>query len=181
MSPRKKDTNGLRTALLGFFLEKSFHGYELFKNITQISEFKIIWNIKQSLFYNHLDVLNQEGLLDKNVLEGSQYPDRKIYKITQKGKDVFLNWLVEPVSHGREMRQEFLAKLFFAIKQKKEIEWHLIQAQKNECNRWITEIKKEKLAQMNIYQDLIFDYRIKQIEAMIEWLNFVESEQGNFF
>lgn len=181
MSPRKKDTNGLRTALLGFFLEKSFHGYELFKNITQISEFKIIWNIKQSLFYNHLDVLNQDGLLDRNILEGSQYPDRKIYKITEKGKDVFLNWLVEPVSHGREMRQEFLAKLFFAIKQKNEIEWNLIQAQKIECNRWITELNNEKLAQKNIYQDLIFDYRIKQIEAMIEWLNFVESEKSKFF
>lgn len=181
MSPRKKDTNGLRTALLGFFLEKSFHGYELFKNITQTSEFKIIWNIKQSLFYNHLEVLNNEGLLDKSIFEGSQYPDRKVYKISEKGREVFFNWMVEPVSHGREMRQEFLAKLFFAIKQKQEFGWDLIQAQKNECALWINAIKIEKLAQNNIYQDLIFEYRIKQIEAMIDWLNFVESDKGMIF
>jgi len=180
MSPRRKDTNSLRFALLGFFLERSFHGYELYKNITNTSEFKIIWNIKQSLFYNHLDVLNQEGLLDKSIFEGSQYPDRKIYKISERGREVFFNWLIEPVSHGREMRQEFLAKLYFAIKQKQDIERELIQAQKNECKRWINSIENEKFNQKNIYQDLIFEYRIKQIEAMIDWLNFVESEREQF-
>ena len=41
--------------------------------------------------------------------------------------------------------------------------------------------KKRKICQKNIYQDLIFQYRIKQIEAMIDWLNFVESEKGKIF
>jgi len=56
----------------------------------------------------------------------------------------------------------------------------LIQAQKNECKRWINSIENEKFNQKNIYQDLIFEYRIKQIEAMIDWLNFVESEREQF-
>jgi hypothetical protein len=71
--------------------------------------------------------------------------------------------------------------LFFAIKQKQEFGWNLIQAQKNECALWINAIKIEKLSQNNIYQDLIFEYRITQIEAMIDWLNFVESDKGMIF
>ena len=115
MSPRKKESNGMRIALLGFFIENSFHGYELYKIISQSSEFNIIWDLKQSLFYNHLEILNQEGFLNKDVLEGSQYPDRKVYKLSETGRVCFLNWLVQPVNHGREMRQEFLAKIFFCI------------------------------------------------------------------
>jgi len=54
--------------------------------------------------------------------------------------------LVESISHGREMQQEFLAKLFFAIKQEQEFSRDLIQAQKNECPRWKNAIKNEKFA-----------------------------------
>jgi DNA-binding PadR family transcriptional regulator len=181
MSPRQKDSNNLKLSLLGFFLEKPYHGYELYKHIKQASEFHKIWNIKQSLFYNYLETLYDEGLLSKEIFEGGQFPDRKVFAITDSGKEALQEWVNEPVLHGREMRLVFLAKLFFAMNLGSNLGVALIDAQTRECERWVANIQSERAENSSVYQELIYQYRIRQIGAMIDWLNFVKSEKEEVF
>ncbi len=173
MSPRNKEVNTLSFAILGFFLEKPYHGYELYKHMSQSVEFKGIWRIKQSLFYGYLDKFFQEGYLDQRILEGDPYPARKEYSLTDEGKKFILSWIEKPVIHGREMRQEFLAKLFFAMKLDLQKGLSLIDNQKVECESWLDQISFAEEPNHSTYQSLIFQYRIRQIQAMIDWLQYV--------
>jgi len=113
--------------------------------------------------------------LFQEILEGGIYPDRKVYHITNTGRKKILDWMVDPVLHGREMRQEFLAKLFFAMRQESDIAKKLLNNQKTECETWLNVINSSQAGD-NIYEDLIIQYRFRQIKAMIDWLIYVEQK-----
>ena len=112
--------------------------------------------------------------MSKQIYEGNQFPDRKVYAITELGEKVFKAWITDPVLHGREMRQEFLAKLYFTIHTDSNSGLMLIDLQRKECQKWVASIKLEQEKNSSIYQELILQYRIMQIDAMIEWLSYVE-------
>lgn len=173
MSPRKKEPNSLSISILGFFQERPYHGYELFKHMTQTVEFERIWHVKQSLFYGFLDKFHQDGFLQLRVVEGEQYPDRKEYQLTASGQKLLDDWMRTPVRHGRDMRQEFLAKLYFAFNNHESVAIDLILSQKNECFIWLDQLAKENSAKESVYQQLIQQYRQQQIEAMIIWLDYL--------
>lgn len=175
MSPRRKEISTLSVSLLAFFLERSYHGYELYKHMTQALEFQTIWHIKQSLFYSLLEKFFKEGYLTQQILAGDQYPDRKEYHLTESGKKLVLSWLVEPVHHGRDMRQEFLAKLYFATQQRSNAALELIHNQKIESGTWLEQFILPTNYPI-VYQELINQYRIHQINAMLAWLNDVEEK-----
>ncbi len=179
MSPRKKEVNTLSFAILGFFLEKPNHGYELYKHMSQSVEFKGIWRIKQSLFYGYLDNFFQAGFLEQRILEGDQYPARKEYRLTDEGRKFILSWLEKPVKHGRDMRQEFLAKLFFAMKLDIQNGLSLIDNQQVECESWLQQISIGDETNHSTYQSLISQYRIRQIQAMIDWLQYVAQNSNH--
>lgn len=173
MSPRIKETNSLSISILGFFKERPYHGYELYKYMTQIAEFDQIWHVKQSLFYGLLDSFHKDGYLQLRIVEGNQYPDRKEYQLTDSGRELLGEWLVTPVHHGRDMRQEFLAKLYFAFREKGELALRLIDTQKKECQTWMQQFAANQPEMQETYPHLIHEYRRHQIEAMITWLDYL--------
>jgi DNA-binding PadR family transcriptional regulator len=174
MSPRLKENNPIIFALLCFFLDHKYHGYELYKHIQSTPEFYKIWSLKTSLFYGYLEKLFEGGYLSLEVMEGGPYPDRKVYQLTEAGKQKVLAWMVEPVTHGREMRQEFLVKLYFAIRNNEKFYKELINNQKLECRLWLNNIEKHQKNNKNRSEEYIYQYRIRQINAMIDWLSYVE-------
>ncbi len=174
MSPRKKTNNPLHIAVLGFFMEKSNYGYDLYKYLSLETPFRLIWHIKQSQFYAILDSFYKAGYLEIELQSGGNYPDRKEYHLTSSGRDKFLEWIVSPVLHGREMRQEFLAKLYFALKSSKEEAALLIAHQKKESTRWLHQQEEQKNKVVSVFDELMVDYRIIQMQGMLDWLQTVE-------
>ncbi len=182
MSPRKKTTNNLHPALLGFFLKNPNYGYDLYKQIGTNSSFMKIWHIKQSQFYAILENFYQEAFLEIRVFEGENYPDRKEYYLTDKGRSFVESWMITSVNHGRDMRQEFLAKLYFALQTSKETAIKLIKNQITECNLWLIQFANEETQDGELqdgqlsFAELMNDYRLIQIKGMVDWLHDVESK-----
>lgn len=174
MSPRKKTDNTLHIAILGFFVKKPNYGYDLYKSLSNEPSFNSIWHLKQSQFYAILDNFYQDGYLKIELQAGGNYPDRKEYQLTEAGKLKFQNWVISPVFHGREMRQEFLAKLYFAIKISKENALILIRNQKEECSKWIENHEDKKSSIDSFFGELMSNYRTIQMQGMLEWLNRIE-------
>ncbi len=171
MSPRRKIESTPYLALLGFFIEKPNYGYELYKHITNETSFFKIWYLKQSQFYGFLERLFQEGFLSQKMIEGDQYPDRKLFTITPEGIQQLENWITTPVKRGREMRQEFIAKLFIAKNFFQGRIEALVDNQLALCNQWLTEQDEYLSNETDQFQILLIDYRKKQIKAMMDWLN----------
>jgi DNA-binding PadR family transcriptional regulator len=171
MSPRKKDESTLYLALLGFFIEKPKYGYELYKHISKETSFFKIWRLKQSQFYGFLERLFTEGFLSQQMIAGEQYPDRKLFTITQAGTQQLEKWITTPVKRGREMRQEFIAKLFIAKNYFEGNIQLLVDNQLMLCTQWLEEQDEYLKDEDDQFQILLIDYRKKQIQAMMAWLD----------
>ncbi len=179
MSPRKKNTSPMEIMLLGFLDERPMHGYDLFKTLSQPGGLSEIWHINQSNLYAMLESLEKNGYLISHLMQIGNSPTRKEYHITAAGSLLFEHWLKEPVLHGRDMRQIFLAKLYFAVQNGPGTAMALVKKQKSIAEAWLAEMQKamQDLTVEDQYDQLVYDSRIRQISAWLEWLSECEQSQ----
>ena len=79
---------------------------------------------------------------------------------------------------GHQPCQEFLAKLYFAQKSGVEIYMKLIEDQTTMCTEWLSNLQTSYSTTINEqnYERMIFQYRISQTRAMIDWLDYCRTE-----
>ena len=79
----------------------------------------------------------------------------------------------EPVLHGRDMRQMFLAKLYFAVKDNPDAAMKLVKKQKSIAEAWLLDIQTSMrdLTVEDQYDRMVLDSRLKQITAWLDWLD----------
>ena len=178
MSPRPSAPLALEYVLLGLLDRQPMHGYDLYKEITSQREIALVWSIKQSQLYAILDKLEARGLLSSDLIPGEAHPDRKEFQPTAEGHKAFLNWMQSPVHHGRDMRQEFLARLYFALQNGQEYASELLGQQRMVCLSWKSRLERQFQAPegQNQFARLIFHYRMGQINAMLDWLEMCHKE-----
>jgi DNA-binding PadR family transcriptional regulator len=171
--PRQQSPLTVEYILLGLLTARPMHGYDLNKRVNELSGVSMVWHVKQSQLYALLERLESERLLGSKLVSGEAYPLRKEYSITQKGLAVFFDWIHSPVQHGRDMRQEFLARLYFALQQDNSTVKGLLLKQKDTCQDWINTLQTQydHLNKTQQYEKMVIDYRIHQVEAMIRWLD----------
>lgn len=176
--PRHQAPLSLEYILLGLLDQNPAHGYDLYKKTIHLEGISLVWRIKQSQLYALLDKLEMGGLLKSTFLPGEAYPLRKEYQITASGKEAFCTWRASPVKHGRDMRQEFLAKLYFAHQAGLEAGLELIEAQKQVCQEWVNDLQSRYSIQKDgkLYERMVFQYRLSQTMAMLEWLELCRVE-----
>lgn len=169
---RKTLPLSLENILLGFIAEQPTHGYDLYKKMTGMGGIALIWHVKQSQLYALLEKLETRGLLSSTLLPGESYLLRKEFALTSSGMQQYTTWVSSPVEHGRDMRQEFLAKLFFAQKGDPRVFGGLLLKQRQSCLRWLDNLERKfnAIDESQIYERMILQYRITQTRAMIDWL-----------
>ena len=167
----------LEISLLGFLLDKSRHGYELHRLVTDRRGFGGVWRLKIGNLYAMLNKLHEAELVSVKNYQSGNRPVRNVYQITKNGEAIFQNWIISPVVHGRDFRHLFFLKFYFALSQGKEKATKLLVAQKAECKKWqanfFTQISGDTNLQVN-YQKLVIHYRIRQIGSDLEWLDWAE-------
>jgi DNA-binding PadR family transcriptional regulator len=167
----------LEISLLGFLTDKPMHGYELHRKVTNLEGFGIIWHLKIGKLYSMLNKLLENHLVEvENHQEGNR-PVRNEYRITMKGEEVFQQWVVTPVLHGRDFRQHFLLKLYFSLYRDEERLLQLINDQQNECESWkkrfdrnLSSLENGNESQYS-FQIFVNHYRLSQVKADLEWLS----------
>ena len=172
MSPMVKLPLTLEHALLGLLAQRPMHAYEMYQTLKEAHALGLIWRLKQSQLYALLARLEEAGYVAAvTELQGTR-PPRKILHLTSRGHDAFQRWLETPVAHGREFRQEFLAKLYFAQQDGPETVAALAERQRRTCQEWLGELE-EGTAQIEAhgYDWLVLQFRIGQVQAILQWLD----------
>jgi len=101
----------LEHAILGFLNYRPLTGYDLKKIFdTSVRHF---WQADQSQIYRTLNRLADEGLAEMETVEQTDRPDRKVYHITEHGKEELQQWLRIPQPPERP-RVAALIQIFFA-------------------------------------------------------------------
>jgi PadR family transcriptional regulator AphA len=161
-------------AVLGFLVEAPAHGYELRDRLVRgVGSF---WRIASSQLYQVLHRLEEEGWVERAVEAGSAGPSRNVYRITRKGEGAFWSWAASPVRHVRQIRVEFLAKVYFLRRLAPERLSGLVAGQIEA----LRELRKHMRGRPRLETDdvglgeLAASYRRSQVAGTIRWL--VENE-----
>ncbi len=180
MSPRQSSPLSLEFILLGFLLEKPVHGYDLYRDISTINDLSEVWHIKQSQLYALLEKLEAAGLVSSTHVTTESFIARREYKATPEGKSSFQVWIALPVEHPREMRQEFLGKLYFARQAGTDKALALVTAQRQNCLEWQSMLEKLLAsAEPHEFRKTVDSFRLHQVQSMLIWLDEVEHEMRN--
>lgn len=163
----------LDQALLGFLLQGATHGYALHERAEK--DLGRIWTMGMSNVYGTLKQLEDAGYVDLTV-DDESYPPRKVYSITSGGRQRFLGWVREPVPAMRDMRVEFLAKLYFFHTLNLDGMSALLEAQRQACRERLDELEKGAQGGEDSFERLVYDFRRRRIEATLDWLRTVEDE-----
>lgn len=100
----------LKHALLGLLTYQPMTGYELKQFFD--STVHHFWNAELSQIYPTLKALEEQGCVVSHVEVQESRPNRKVYEITDGGRDELLAWLREPMMPA-DMRDAFMIKVFF--------------------------------------------------------------------
>lgn len=169
----------LKHALLGFLNYTSMTGYELKQHFDQsINHF---WNANLSQIYPTLSQLEEEGFLTMEVDYQENRPNRKVYHITDAGREELKRWLGEPMDLP-PVRNAFLIKVFFGGSLGKEEVLtqlrHNLKLNRELLAAYLGPVKKvlqqnidaKRLEREGLFWGLTLEAGIKHQKACIEWL-----------
>jgi DNA-binding PadR family transcriptional regulator len=159
-------------ALLGFLNERPMHGYELYQQLTSTGGLWQVWRLKQSQVYALLARIEEKGLVSAELQPQRSSPPRKTYSLTGAGSSAFAHWLASPVARGREMRIEFLAKLYFALRMGPPAADRLLERQAAACAAWLVDLNRRPLPapQEEMFAYAVQQFRLNQVECFMAWL-----------
>ena len=166
-------------AILGALMKRPMHGYEIYRFLS--SALKGAWYVGMSNVYGMLKKLEGDGYVRSTIENTGNRPAKRIFMISDKGKGSFEEWISKPVSNIRDMRIEFITKLFFFKELGISGGRELVEKQKTVC-QGILETLGPPTAESSDFERLLFDFRGCQIRSILSWLEvcsgFLETTSG---
>jgi len=162
----------IELALLGLIRQQPMHPYELYQRLCTDPALGDIWRIKQAHLYALLRRLEEEGFLVAFIETSGNRPPRRVLSLTKHGHEIFLKWMRTHVIHGRDMRLEFLAKLYFACQEGADAVRLLLSLQRHTCQQLLDKLDQKVITipRDQPYRRLVSQFRRGQIQAMLAWL-----------
>jgi PadR family transcriptional regulator AphA len=90
------------------------HGYELLPYFSRGGELGLVCTLGTPRLYAILHALEELGLVRCETEPPSSGPPRKVFSMTDAGTEAFRDWLRQPIRRLRQIRQDFLLKLYFS-------------------------------------------------------------------
>lgn len=171
----------LKHAILGFLSFNPLSGYDLKKTFDQSVQH--FWPAKQSQIYRTLADLNEEGLVEKEVIERENRLDLKIYHITEAGREELHKWLATPLP-SQDFREAFLIQIYFGNKLSDEEFVTLLQNEIQAAEKILTvygsiykpyveEIKTHENSRALFTKVLTLEFGVLYNRVLLDWLNSV--------
>jgi DNA-binding PadR family transcriptional regulator len=172
--------NPTEFALLGLLAERSRSGYDIKQEVeARLSHF---WSESFGHIYPMLRRLDERGLVEKTLDRQDGRPDRKVYSITDAGRETLVRWFDEPPAFPRP-RNELLLRLFLGRHGPPE---HLLRDVRefkkgvagalDQLRAVASRIEHEGARNPDgIYWRLTLRYGVKAFAALAEWSDEAES------
>jgi PadR family transcriptional regulator AphA len=161
----------IKYAILGLLHYKDMHGYQI-KEVIE-NEFGFMWSINYGQIYPNLKALEDEGLVTKMDVAQKNAPDKKLYSITEKGKEAFTDWLTAAPERAMLIRDPFLLKFVFFSFGEEQKALDVIDDQIENYTKGLAERKARYRTKQSesVYVRLMRELGISLNEMMLEWLN----------
>lgn len=164
-----------RFALLGLLLHKPAHGYDLSRRFASTSALGDVIHLSASHLYALLARLERDELIAGEVQDAGNYPQRRVYRLTDAGREAVRQWIDEPVSHPRDMRIDFPLKLYIARQLGSARAAELVDRQRAIFQEYIARLQAEEkptdAADDAAFLKLMRFGRIGRAQAALDWLD----------
>ena len=163
-----KDKPATEYALFGALMSGPRHGYE----ILQFLETGLgpAWRVSTSQLYALLKRLDKEGLVDSALETQDTRPSKRVFSIMPAGRKRFFKWLKSPTDHARDLRIEFLAKLYFFHHLDIPGGMDLVNSQIDLLEQFQGILRKKKETEGDHYKRLVYGFRISTLKGWLDWL-----------
>ncbi len=153
------------------------YGYDLARHFSEQSgPLAEIIRLEPGMLYPHLKKLARDRLVTAAVDEQTGRPARQTHAITDAGRQALDRWLREPVRATREIRLDFLLKLFFARRLDPALARSLVAEQRRVCDDLATSLsaQRDRLVEasepVDPFSRQVLDLRLTQTHAAADWL-----------
>lgn len=167
-------------AILGLLEGQPMHGYEMFQQF-EGGALRQIVHLEMSQMYAFLKKLERMQYIEAQLEPQGVRPPRKVFHLTQLGRETFLSWLTEPVERPREIRILFLIKLYFVQRILPDKIVPLLKQEIAACQRFLDHLESQRLPDSRESDEAFLDHvvlrsRIHQTRAVLDWLRELQHE-----
>ncbi len=151
------------------------HGYDLHRSIGGDPVLRSIWRLGRSELYFLLKKLEKRGLVLPQLSDPVLGPRRTTYAITQAGRIALHAWLATPVANPRDLRAEFLAKVYLGRVTGAPETSELLLGQRIVLQQRLDRLKQS--AQRSGFERHVYSLRTLQTQAALQWLSELEAAE----
>ncbi len=161
-------------AVLGLLGMRPMHGYEMARYFDR-DELTEVCPIEQSVLYAYIRNVEDRALVRWQERRVGLRPPRKIYELTPAGRAVLDAWLRTPVDRLREVRLDFLLKLYFLHQMDPAAEGALLAEQIARCEHYRDGLAARSLTAEG-FGRLVAGSKLSAAQSTLAWLRGYLSE-----
>jgi DNA-binding PadR family transcriptional regulator len=164
----------VRYGLLGLLRLAPAHGYQLRTDLVDVTG--ATWPLNIGQVYSTLQRLERDGLIEADDADPADGPERRRYRITQKGISDLDGWLAEAVPHENGPRSELVIKVAIAMSVPGTDVRSVLDAQRATTLMVLQQLTKTKRAADGKLAALAVEWMVLGAEAEIRWLDLCEAQ-----
>lgn len=158
----------MRMPLLALLAKEPAHGYELKSQLEQIfGDAYPAPNIGQ--IYVTLQRLERDGLVCSQDVVQATRPNKRVYELTDAGREAVIEWLDRP-SEGPRVRDEFFMKLALSPLTGTSDRLGLINRQRRHYLAQLRSLSELAVAADRRIPKLLIEGAILHLQADLDWL-----------
>ena len=167
----------LKHGILGLLNYGSMTGYQIM--LTFKNALSFFWTAQTSQIYRELQTLKNKGWVTDENISQSGKPDKKLFSITESGREELNRWLMEDDT-GFETKSPILMKTFFRGERSIDENIDFFKRIQSSCGEFVSNMQSSqpdiakyqnlvKNPEKALYWKMTVDYGIMYIKMLNEW------------
>jgi DNA-binding PadR family transcriptional regulator len=166
----------VKHTLLALLYQRPMHGYELGKQLTLAVNAE--WDVKPGQIASTLMRLKEANLVDYEVVETDDAPDRKVYFITEEGIRELETWYLSPEVREYRLGDAFYVKLVLSLTGGPVNPEQVLMIQRRELYQQLHEVTELRLRadpRSQLPWVLLLESAVMHLEADLRWIEMCEA------
>lgn len=158
-------------AILGLLSGRPAHGYELQRSFSDGGDLAGVVHVEQPSLYAALKDLAARGLIEGTETRDGTRPPRTVYSLSRRGQRLLAVWLRAPVERLRQVRLDFLLKIYFARRRGETAVRGLVDSQVAMCQRYLADLEAQAAAtEPESFAYVVTESRASAARSTLGWL-----------
>ncbi|MBI5667960.1 MAG: PadR family transcriptional regulator [Chloroflexi bacterium] len=166
----------VKHTLLALLYQHPMHGYELGKQLHTMVNAE--WDVKPGQIASTLARLKDANLVDYEIEESDDAPDRKVYFITDEGKRELEGWYLTPEVREYQLGDAFYIKLVLSLVGAPVSAEQVLMAQRRELYQqlhYVTTLLRQADPRKQLPWVLLLESATMHLEADLRWIEMCEA------